>query len=62
MMLMQFMVIMLTLRILIKQINVGDVGRPQHQVQEAPHVSELEAEPLSLSTLGIFLNIVLLFL
>ena len=44
------------------KVDVGDVGRPQHQVQEAPHVSELEAEPLSLSTLGIFLNIVLLFL
>ena len=44
------------------KVDVGDVGRPQHQVQGAPHVSELEAEPLSLSTLGIFLNIVLLFL
>ena len=45
------------------KVDVGDVGRPRHQVQGAPHVSELEAGPLSLSTLGKFsFNIILLLL
>ena len=30
--------------------KVDDGGEPQHRVQGAPHESELEAEPLSLST------------
>ena len=42
------------------KVDVGDVGRPLRQVQEAPHEWELEAEPLSLSTLGKFsFNIIL---
>ena len=43
------------------KVDVVDVGRPQRQVQGAPHEWELEAEPLSLSTLVTFsFNIILL--
>ena len=32
------------------KVDVEDAGQPQRQAQGAPHESELEAEPLSLST------------
>ena len=39
------------------KVDVEDAGQPQRQAQGAPHESELEAEPLSLSTFQSWMTI-----